>query len=186
MDFCYHAGRSYLMWVDCYSDWPIIAPMDKATTAHLIVVCIEIFGQAAVPDVLWTNGGPQFTSRVLQDLLYWWGILHKKSMLYYPQSIGKAEATVKAMKKILRAAWTGRVLDRSVLCQALIQYHNTPSAGDGLSPAQKLYGHPIQGTLPIHQSGNTAGRKQNDTLSNHRSSTEPRSRSLSVSFSTSQ
>ena len=151
-DFCYHAGRSYLVWVDCYSDWPIIAPMDKGTTAnHLIAACTEIFAQTAVPDILWTDGGPQFTSRVFQDFLHQWGILHKKSTPYYPQSNGKAEATVKAMKKVLRAAWTGRVLDKSVLCQALIQYRNTPSARDGLSPAQKLYGHPIQDTLPVHQ-----------------------------------
>ena len=52
-DFCYHVGRSYLVWVDCYSDWPIIAPMDRGTTAsHLIAVCPEIFGQTAVPGVL--------------------------------------------------------------------------------------------------------------------------------------
>ena len=38
-----------------------------------------------------------------------------------------------------------------MLCQALIQYCNTPSARDGLSPAQKLYGYPIQDTLTIHQ-----------------------------------
>ena len=42
-------------------------------------------------------------------------------------------------------------MDKTILCQALIQYHNTPSAKDGLSPAQKLYGHPIQDTLPVHQ-----------------------------------
>ena len=42
-------------------------------------------------------------------------------------------------------------MNKSVLCQALIQYRNTPSMRDGLSPAQKLYGHPIQDTLPIHQ-----------------------------------
>ena len=151
-DFCYHAGRSYLVWVDCYSDWPIIAPMDRGTTAsHLIAVRTEIFGQTAVPYVLWTDGGPQFTCRAFQDYLHQWGILHKKSTPQYPQSNGKAEATVKAMKRILRAAWTGRFLNKSVLCQALIQYRNTPSVRDGLSPAQKLYGHPIQDTLPIHQ-----------------------------------
>ena len=31
-----------------------------------------------------------------------------------------------------------------------MQYCNTPSAKDSLSPAQKLYGHPIQDSLPIH------------------------------------
>ena len=30
----------------------------------------------------------------------------------------------------------------------MLQYRNTPSCKDGLSPAQKLFGHPIQDTLP--------------------------------------
>ena len=32
-----------------------------------------------------------------------------------------------------------------------MQYRNTPSCKDGLSPAQKLYGRPIQDTLPAHR-----------------------------------
>ena len=151
-DLCFHAGRSYLVWVDCYSDWPIIAPMDKDTTAtHLVAACTEIFCQTAVPDVLWTDGGPQFTSKMFQEFLHQWGVTHKRSTPHYPQSNGKAEATVKAMKKILRAAWKGRFLDKTTLCQAMIQYRNTPSGRDRLSPAQKLYGHPIQDNLPIYQ-----------------------------------
>ena len=31
-----------------------------------------------------------------------------------------------------------------------MQYRNTPSSQDGPSPAQKLFGHPIQDTLPAH------------------------------------
>ena len=37
------------------------------------------------------------------------------------------------------------------LLKALLQYRNTPSRKDGLSPVQKLYGHPIQDTLPAHR-----------------------------------
>ena len=36
------------------------------------------------------------------------------------------------------------------LCHTLLQYWNTPSQKDGCSPAQKLFGHPIQDTLPAH------------------------------------
>ena len=153
-DLCSHAGRNYLMWVDCYSDWPIITPMHNNTTAtHLTVVCTKILGQTAVPDILWMDGGPQFTSRVFQDFLHHWGVQHRRSTPHYPQSNGKAKITIKAIKKIIRAAWKGRFLDKTILCQALIQYRNMPSAKDGLSPAQKLYGHPIQDTLPVHQRG---------------------------------
>ena len=34
------------------------------------------------------------------------------------------------------------------MCRAL-QYRNTPSCKDGQSPAQKMYGRPIQDTLPV-------------------------------------
>ena len=74
---------------------------------------------------------------------------------HYPQSNGKAEATVKSMKKIIRAAWNGRYLDGDKLCRALLQYRNTPSVKDGLSPAHKLFGRPIQDTLPAHTSSFT-------------------------------
>ena len=70
---------------------------------------------------------------------------------HYPQSNGKIEATIKSMKKIIRSSWNGRVLDNDKLCRALLQYRNTPSRKDGLSPAQKLYGHPVQDILPVHR-----------------------------------
>ena len=41
----------------------------------------------------------------------------------------------------------------SVMCQALLQYtyRNTPSHKNGQSPAQKLFGRPMQDTLPSHR-----------------------------------
>jgi len=55
------------------------------------------------------------------------------------------------MKKLIYTAWNGRSLDHSKFCRALLQYRNTPSRKDGLSPAQKLYGHPVQDSLPAHR-----------------------------------
>ena len=56
------------------------------------------------------------------------------------------------MKRIIRAAWNGRYMNEEKSCRALLQYRNMPSRKDGLSPAQKLYGNPIQDTLPAHHS----------------------------------
>ena len=150
-DLCYYAGRQYLIWVDCYTDWPIIVSMGKDTTAkHLTTAFTKIFAQTAVPDVLWTDRGPQFMAHQFQSFAKQWGFRHYTSTPYYPQSNGKAEATVKSMKKIIRTAWNGRQLDEETLCQALLQYRNTPTRKDGLSPAQKLYGCPLQDMLPVH------------------------------------
>ena len=55
------------------------------------------------------------------------------------------------MKKIIYTSWKGHSLDHNKFCRTLLQYRNTPSCKDGLSPAQKLYGHPVQDTLPAHR-----------------------------------
>ena len=55
------------------------------------------------------------------------------------------------MKKLIkRATKRSEVIDQYELARSLLQYHNTPSRKDNLSPAQKLYGHLIQDTLPVH------------------------------------
>ena len=54
------------------------------------------------------------------------------------------------MKRIIRISWEGRSLNHDKFCWALLQYRNTPSHRDGLSPAQKLYGRPVQDILPAH------------------------------------
>ena len=152
-DFCCHVGRQYLIWVDCYSDWPIIVSMGKDTTTNRLLAALrEIFSQTAVPDILWTDRGPQFMAKRFQSFARQWGFVHCTSTPYYPQSNGKAEATVKSMKKIIRSARNGRYLEEDTLCRAIMQCHNTPSWKDGLSPAQKLFGQPLQDTLPAHRS----------------------------------
>lgn len=55
------------------------------------------------------------------------------------------------MKKLIREAWNGRHMDDNKLTQALLQYRNIPSRKDGLSPAQKLFDHPIQDIVPAHR-----------------------------------
>ena len=161
-DFCQYAGRYYLVIVDCYSDWPTIVPMGRDITAsHLIAAIRELISRTGVPDIFWSDGGPQFTSKQFQEFATQWGFTCRTSSPYYPQSNGKAEATVKSMKRLICSAWNGRYLDDEILCQALLQYRNTPSRRDGMSPAQKLYGHPVQDTLPAHKRSFAAKWQQN-------------------------
>ena len=126
--------------------------MESRTTATQLTSALRAsFCHTGVPDTFWSDGGPQFTSREFKDFARQWGFRHATSSPQYPQSNGKAEATVKSMKKLLRAAWTGRAINQNHLARALLQYRNTPSRKDGLSPAQKLFGRPIQDTLPAHR-----------------------------------
>ena len=151
-DFCSYAGQDYLILVDCYSDWPDIIPMGhNTTTSRVVTVIRQSFCRTGVPDIFWSDQGPQFTAQPFQEFSKKWGFKHVMSTPTYPQSNGKVEATVKSMKKLIRASWTGRYLDEDKLTRALLQYRNTPTRKDGLSPAQKLYSKPIQDTLPAHR-----------------------------------
>ena len=140
-DFCSYTAQDYLIVVDCYSDWPDIIPMGhNTTTHHLTKVLRQSFYCIGVPDVLWSDQGPQFMAKSFQEFARQWGFSHSTSTPHYPQSNGKAEATVKSMKNLITTSWNGHCLDEDKLTRALLQYRNTPSRKDGLSPAQKLYG----------------------------------------------
>ena len=151
-DFAYHGGKEFLIVVDCKTDWPDIVEFGRDCSAEKLIEALRgQFCRTAVPDVLWSDGGPQFTSHKLQQFLDAWGVIHKTSSPRYPQSNGKIEATVKSMKKLISAAWSGRSVSWEKLCRSLLQYRNTPCRKDGLSPARKLYGTPVQDHLPAHR-----------------------------------
>ena len=152
MDFAYHGGKYFLVVVDCLTDWPHICPMGSNTTSSCTInVMRGLFCRTAAPDVIWSDGGPQFTSSKFQAFLKDWGIRHEVSSPHYPQSNGKAESTLKSMKQLIKAAWRRHSVDLDIMAKALLQYRNTPCRRDGMSPAQKLYGCPIQDSLPAHR-----------------------------------
>ena len=81
------------------------------------------------------DGGPQFTSHYLSNFLQSWGVKHLTSSPSYPQSNGKAEATVKSMKKVISAAWIGC----SIIWDT-INYH-THCSSTGTLLVKKIYCH---------------------------------------------
>ena len=152
VDFASFEGRNFLIIVDCKTDWPDIIEVGKDMRAMKLTASLQDhFCRTAVPELMWSDGGPQFTSQHLASFLHSWGVSHKMSSPHYPQSNGKSESAVKSMKKLISATWTDCTVDRNKLSRALLQYRNTPCRKDGLSPAQKLFGHPVQDTLTAHR-----------------------------------
>ena len=102
VDFCSHAGHDFLTVVDCHTGWPDIIHMGRDTTAtKLNKTLLGIFCRTGVPDAVWSDEGPQFTFKPFKDFSTEWGFHHYTSSPRYPQSNGKAESTVKSMKKII-------------------------------------------------------------------------------------
>ena len=103
-----------------------------------------------VPEQLSSDGGPEYTSDAFQKFLKTWGVKHRLSSAYHPQSNGRAEVTVKAMKRLLRdnVDHNGN-LDTDAVTRAILQIRNTPESDSGLSPAQILLGRTLRDTLPL-------------------------------------
>ena len=80
VDFASHAGHNFLIIVDCKTDWPDIIEVGKDMTATKLSASLrDHFCRTAVPDLIWSDGGPQFTSQHLATFLRDWGVSHKVS-----------------------------------------------------------------------------------------------------------
>ena len=76
-------------------------PMDHSTTTlQLIRALCQSFCRTAISDIVWSDGGSQFTSNMFHQFSQQWGFLHKIPTPHYPQSDEKVEAMVKSMKKL--------------------------------------------------------------------------------------
>ena len=94
MDFAQTRRYNFLITVDCKTDWPDIFIINKKTDSMtLINKCREIFRRTAIPNILWSDKGPQFRSQKFQEFLKDWEILHLTRSPWHHQSNGKAETT---------------------------------------------------------------------------------------------
>ena len=120
------------------TNWPDIVDMGKDTTTPKLVTALrDHFCRTAVPDMLWSDGGPQFTSSHLAEFLTTWGVSHITSSPHYPQSNGKVEATVKSMKKL----HPGQA-DQLIGTPCLV-----PCSNIGTPHAEKMVSHRLKNSL---------------------------------------
>ena len=148
-DFCVLRGIGYLVIVDRFSGWPHIVAT-KSGAKGLITTLINYFATFGVPEELSTDGGPEFIAKETKSLLERWGVRHRLSSAYHPQSNGRAEVAVKSMKRLLTAHTDANgSLETEAVAAGLLQYRNTPDPQSGLSPAQIVFGKNLRDLLPV-------------------------------------
>eukprot|EP00745_Piridium_sociabile_P016047 TRINITY_DN23877_c0_g1_i16.p1 TRINITY_DN23877_c0_g1~~TRINITY_DN23877_c0_g1_i16.p1 ORF type:complete len:1035 (+),score=142.70 TRINITY_DN23877_c0_g1_i16:69-3173(+) len=142
-------GHHYLIVGDRLSGWPEIFSTPTGSHhagARGLMACLRsFFSTFGVPEELSSDGGPEFVASATREFLDRWGVRHRKSSAYHPQSNGRAEVAVKSAKRLLRSniSPTG-VLDNDKLLRALLQLRNTPDPDCNISPAQIIFGRPIR------------------------------------------
>lgn len=148
-DFFEFGGHHYLVIGDRLSGWSEIFSTPSGSSlsgARGLISCLRsFFSTFGVPEELASDGGPEFKADATAEFLHRWGVKHRISSAYHPQSNGRAEVAVKSAKRLLRSnVGTTGSLDNDRLLRALLQLRNTPDPDCNVSPAQIIFGRPIR------------------------------------------
>ena len=118
--------------------------LKETTSAAVITRCKSQFARHGIPDILFTDNGPQFSSQLFHDFSIKYQFKHNTSSPLFPQSNGKVEKAVQTVKSILKKARD----DKQDPYLALLAFRNTPVDDKVGSPVQQLMGRRTKTLLP--------------------------------------
>ena len=101
MDLFEHNKRQYLLIVDYFSKFPFICKLHSLSTGTVINELKGLFSENGIPEVVISDGGPQFRFE-FRNFAQEWGFQHIQSSPYHHQSNGEAERFVRTVKDTLQ------------------------------------------------------------------------------------
>ena len=131
-----------LLAVDYVSKW-VEAILTRTNDAKVVAQFLRshIFSRFGTPRALITDNGTHFCNKVIDKVLQKYGVRHRTSLAYHPQSNGQAEVSNREIKSILektvnnsRKDWSKKIED------ALWAYHTTFKTPLGMSLFRIVYG----------------------------------------------
>lgn len=134
-------NRDYLITVDYYSNFWEIDYLPDTKSSTVIRKFKAHFVRQGIPDMVFSDNGPQYSSVEFANFSCKWEFTHRTSSPGYPQSNGKAESAVKTAKRLMKMAGQDPYL-------AILDHRNTPTQGLDTSPAQRLLCRRTKTLLP--------------------------------------
>jgi len=139
-DLFFYNNSNYLLVVDYFSRWIEIAKLNGTTSDDVISHLKSIFARNGIPEVLRSDCGPQFCSRLFSTFAETYGFQQVFSSPRFPKSNGEAERAVQTIKNLLKKSHDPYL--------ALLSYRSTPLQ-NGYSPAELFMGRKLRTTVPI-------------------------------------
>ena len=139
-----------LLAVDYISKWVEAIPTRRTNDAKVVAQFLRspIFSRFGTPRALITDNGTHFCSKVIDKVMQKYGLRHRTSLSYHPQSNGQAEVSNREITSIIektvnssRKDWSKKIED------ALWAYRTTFKTPLGMSPFRIVYGKACH--LPI-------------------------------------
>uniref|UniRef100_A0A8C4RPS8 Gypsy retrotransposon integrase-like protein 1 n=1 Tax=Erpetoichthys calabaricus TaxID=27687 RepID=A0A8C4RPS8_ERPCA len=139
-------GKDFLMVTDYFSAYPEVCALNT-TNSETVIKCLKaVFSRYGVPNVVFSDNGPQFTSLHFKNFAKEWDFVHQTSSPNYPQSNGLVERSIQTIKHLMKKSKESG----SDFYKSLLIYRSTPLE-HGASPAQLLMGRRLRSNLPMKQ-----------------------------------
>ena len=151
-DFFEFGGCHYLVAGDRLSGFSEVFHTPSGTSyagSRGLVRCLrKWFATFGVPAQISSDGGPEFSADHTNKFLKTWGVSHRVSAAYNPQSNGRAEVAVKTVKRLMRSnVGPFGTLDSDKFLLAMLQLRNSPDPDCGISPAEIVFGRRLRDNL---------------------------------------
>ncbi|GAB1598786.1 hypothetical protein Ahia01_000155800 [Argonauta hians] len=137
-------GRNYLVTTDYYSNFFELDFLPETTSEVVVSKMKHHFARHGIPNVVISDGGPQYTGEKFQKFSKSWGFSHETSSSGNSKANGAAEAAVKIAKGMMRKCH----LSKEDPYIGLLNIRNTPQEGLASSPAQRLFGRETKTQIP--------------------------------------
>ena len=139
--FC---DRNYLITVDYFSNFIEVDYLPDTLSRTVVTKMKLQFARYGIPDILISDGGPQYTSSEFKLFSKQWSFEHHVTSPANSKANGAAEAAVKIVKRMMRKC----KLQHEDPYLGLLNIRNTVNEGWRSSPSQRMFGRATKTLLP--------------------------------------
>ncbi|CAC5410926.1 unnamed protein product [Mytilus coruscus] len=147
IDLMTFQSKNYLVTVDYYSNYWEVDYFEDTLALTVIRKLRAQFARHGIPDVCFTDNGPQFDCGEFRKFSRLCEFKHDTSSPLYSQSNGKVEQAVQTVKRLMKKS----KFDKKDPYLAFLDFRNTQTEGFDNSPAEKLMNRKTRTLLPTKE-----------------------------------